>query len=40
VVATKAKVKTWAQGPIYEYELTFVAKKRKKKEKFMDHQTM
>ncbi len=40
VVTTKAKVKTWAQGPIDDYELTFVRKKRKKKAKVMDHQTM
>lgn len=40
VVTTKAKVKTWAQGAINDYELTFVAKKIKKKAKVMDHQTM
>ncbi len=39
-VSTKAKVKTWTQGPIDDYELTFVAKRRKKKSKVMDHQTM
>ncbi len=37
VVTTKANVKTWVQGPTNDYELTFVAKKGKKKAKVMEH---
>jgi hypothetical protein len=33
VVTTKANVKTWVRGPTNDYELTFVAKKKKKRQK-------
>jgi hypothetical protein len=33
MVTTTAKVKTWAQGPIDDYELTFVTKKQEEESK-------
>jgi len=37
MVTTKENVKTRAWGPIDDYELTFIAKKGKKKAKDVEH---